>query len=174
MKPCRKCGGTERDVGRHCKACKKAYDAAWQKANIERKRASDVARRKANPDKFKAQFAAYRKANPDKSKAAVVAWRKENPEATRIYSHNKRARKRANGGKLSKGLAERLLKLQRGKCACGCGQTLGDDYHLDHRMPLALGGANEDLNMQLLTSTCNQQKHAKHPVDFMQSRGFLL
>jgi hypothetical protein len=25
-----------------------------------------------------------------------------------------------------------------------------------------------------LRSRCNQQKHAKHPVDFMQERGFLL
>jgi len=41
-------------------------------------------------------------------------------------------------------------------------------------MPLALGGANADDNIQLLRSTCNQQKHAKHPVDFMQQKGFLL
>lgn len=41
-------------------------------------------------------------------------------------------------------------------------------------VPLALGGTNTDGNMQLLRSTCNQKKHAKHPVDFMQQRGFLL
>jgi len=28
--------------------------------------------------------------------------------------------------------------------------------------------------MQLLNAICNLQKHAKHPVDFMQERGFLL
>lgn len=41
-------------------------------------------------------------------------------------------------------------------------------------MPLALGGANEDWNIQLLRQRCNNQKKAKHPVDFMQSKGYLL
>ena len=27
---------------------------------------------------------------------------------------------------------------------------------------------------EIQQAVCNQQKHAKHPVDFMQSRGFLL
>lgn len=57
---------------------------------------------------------------------------------------------------------------------CYCGKPLGDAYHLDHVMPLALGGSNTDDNMQLLRDRCNLQKHAKHPVDFMQERGFLL
>lgn len=74
---------------------------------------------------------------------------------------------------MSSGLAIRLYKLQRGKCAC-CGLPLGDDYHLDHIMPLALGGTNTDDNIQLLRAKCNMQKSAKHPVDFMQQRGFLL
>ena len=92
---------------------------------------------------------------------------------SRINCQNRRARKIAVGGKLSKGLTEKLYKLQRGKCAC-CGKLLGDNYHLDHRMPIALGGANEDWNIQLLRSTCNHEKHAKHPIDFMQERGYLL
>lgn len=45
---------------------------------------------------------------------------------------------------------------------------------MDHIMPLALGGTNTDDNIQLLCPTCNRSKHAKHPVDFMQQRGFLL
>lgn len=73
----------------------------------------------------------------------------------------------------SKGLAERLFRLQRGKCAC-CKKPLGSDYHLDHIMPLALGGVNEDSNIQLLRAKCNMQKHTVHPVEFMQQRGFLL
>ena len=43
-----------------------------------------------------------------------------------------------------------------------------------HIIPLALGGANDDLNVQLLTPDCNQRKKAQHPVDYMQSQGFLL
>ena len=41
-------------------------------------------------------------------------------------------------------------------------------------MPIALGGKNVDDNVQLLCAACNLSKQAKHPVDFMQQRGFLL
>lgn len=49
-----------------------------------------------------------------------------------------------------------------------------DGYHVDHIQPLALGGSNDKTNLQLLCPTCNTKKSAKHPIDFMQSRGLLL
>lgn len=148
--------------------------ARWQAANPEKVKAATAKWHSANPCKGKASDAKYRVAHPEKIAAKNAEWRAANPEAKRINSHNYRARKTENGGKLSRGLSERLFKLQRGKCACGCKQPLGDNYHLDHRMPLALGGANEDWNMQLLRQRCNNQKYSKHPIDFMQQRGFLL
>ena len=111
--------------------------------------------------------------NPKRFKEANDRWVAKNKEAVRARWHNRQAKKRASGGKLSSGLSDKLIKLQRGKCAC-CGLPLGDDYHLDHIVPIALGGANEDWNIQLLRAICNLQKSAKHPVDFMQSRGFLI
>lgn len=172
----------------HCKACASIYAAkwyaenkeknkeacaAWYEKNSDKAKAAAAARYIANPEKIKTSISKWRKGNPEKVRAWNAKWNAANLEAKRIYEQNRRARKRDVGGKLSKGLADKLFKLQRGKCAC-CGKPLGDDYHLDHRMPLALGGANEDWNMQLLRQQCNNQKHARHPVDFMQSRGFLL
>jgi hypothetical protein len=195
---------TERNPSGRCKPCKKARDAAYYAANRQRSKTNGLAWQRANPDKRKAHRDAwiaknpdkerarkaawqsanhknanaaarrYRSANPDKVKASQAAWHAENPMAKRIIDQNRRARKRAAGGKLSPGLASKLFKLQRGKCACGCKQPLGDDYHMDHRMPIALGGSNTDDNIQLLRSICNQKKHAKHPTDFMQERGFLI
>ena len=203
LKLCKKCGGTEFYANGKCKACSqaagakyraknqdkiKAYCAAYRAENPEKTKAACVAYRKANPDKAKAQSAAWRASNPEKMKALVAAWalanhdrkmasnakhRALNPDAYRIYWQNREAQKRNAGGVLSKGLESKLLKLQKGKCAC-CGLPLGDNYHLDHIMPIALGGANTDSNIQLLRQRCNNQKHAKHPVDFMQERGFLL
>jgi 5-methylcytosine-specific restriction endonuclease McrA len=100
-------------------------------------------------------------------------WWDNHPDARRIYNHNRRAKEKENGGKLSRGLAEKLFKLQRGKCPC-CKLPLGEDCHLDHKMPVALGGANEDSNMQLLRAECNFKKNAKDPIKYMQSKGFLL
>lgn len=221
VKPCIKCGATERYSDGHCKMCARAGASTWGKANPEKKaaiyaewqkankekenrrkaawkkanpekakasqRAADLKIHNANPSKRAARRAAYRKTHPEKDKQRH-AYLKEHPEITakyqatyqkthlelfRIKNHDRRAKMIAVGGRLSKDIVARLLKLQRGKCAC-CGLALGDNYHLDHRMPLALGGKNIDDNMQLLRATCNVHKGAKHPIDFMQKRGFLL
>ena len=150
-----------------------ATTAAWAKANPARCSALVAAWNKANPERVKANGAAYRKAYPERVKAATAAWAKANPKRRCINEHNRRAIKEASGGKLSSGLATKLFKQQKGLCPC-CGQPLGKDYHLDHIMPLSLGGANVDSNIQLLRAKCNLQKRNKHPIDFMQSRGFLL
>lgn len=119
----------------------------------------------------RAYMAGYQASGQQKEKKRL--WRAKNPEAAIINSNNYRARKRQNGGTLTRGIRKKLFKLQKGKCVC-CGEPLGDDFHLDHRMPVALGGPNTDDNMQLLRKVCNLQKQAQHPTDFMQSRGFLL
>lgn len=162
----------------------KARQLSWVAANPEKVKATYNKWRDANPAKVKAGTAAYRAANRDKLKASRVtrgdrinayraAWRAANPDAARIHAHNRNAKKRENGGTLSKGLSIKLFKLQRGMCPC-CKQPLGDDFHMDHIQPIALGGSNTDDNIQLLRQRCNNQKSAAHPVDFMQSRGFLI
>ena len=152
-----------------------ANKTKWNAANPEKVKAWRTKWKAANPEKVKASKAkynaSYRHEHPEKVKASMDKWWSANPEANRIYCQNRRARK--SGEKLSSGLVERLFSLQRGKCAC-CKKPLGDDYHVDHIMPLSLGGTNEDTNIQLLHSKCNQQKHKKHPIEFMQQKGFLL
>jgi 5-methylcytosine-specific restriction endonuclease McrA len=189
MKYCKKCQvETERYTRGHCKPCNKACSARWRAVNLNRYKAVKAEWRKANPERVAVHSAAWDKANPERKKANAAAWKaanpervkelraawhKKNPDSLKIIEHNRRARKRANGGTLSKGISERLFKLQKGKCPC-CSQPLGDDYHMDHIIPLALGGANIDSNIQLLRQRCNNQKRAKDPIEFMQSRGFLL
>ena len=151
----------------------KASCAAWRQKNPEKALAASAAWKKSNPEKVKSGVAAYRAAYPERVKSSVNKWQKANLESRRINEQNYRSRKSKNGGKLSQGLAAKLFKLQRGKCPC-CQKPLGSNYHLDHIVPLKLGGANEDWNVQLLRQQCNSQKRAKHPIDFMQSRGFLL
>lgn len=151
----------------------KAGKAAWRRNNPDKVKAGKAASYVRNKAKVRTVQARRYEANSGKIKTAVAKYRASHPEAKRIWEHNREARKRADGGVLSRGLAERLFTLQKGKCAC-CGLALGAGYQLDHIMPLALGGENKDSNIQLLKRTCNMQKHAKHPVDFMQQRGFLL
>lgn len=199
MKTCVKCGTLFE--GRYCKVCKKAIGAAyyaknreahmkktnaWRDAHPEAVKAIRAAAHARDPEKARARQAAWRAANPDKvrqysamayaradkqkRKSIIAEWHKKNPRARGIHEHNRRARA---SGKLSPDLPQKLFALQKGKCAC-CKRPLGKDYHLDHILPLALGGENVDSNMQLLRALCNMQKHKKHPVDFMQQRGYLL
>lgn len=146
-------------------------------ANPDRVKAIEAAARARwvikNPEKRLESNAAWALANPEKVAEAKTAWRAANPERLRLYSHNRRARLRTVGGKLSVGLAAKLFRLQRGKCAC-CRDDLGIDFHLDHITPLARGGANADNNIQLLCRTCNLRKGAKHPIDFMRQFGNLI
>jgi len=201
--PCKKCGGVDFYKDGKCKPCKKTYalERYYSKLDENRVKSRDYARahkndrrdyaikyRDANQTKILAteklwrvrnaahislRNKTWRDANIAKARYNSVQYRISNPDAYRRYAHNRRVRQENNGGKLSKGLSERLYKLQRGRCAC-CGKPLGSNYHLDHIMPLSLGGANEDWNIQLLRATCNHQKHAKHPIAFMQERGKLL
>lgn len=186
---CRVCQTeTERYASGGCKPCMKAYKLAWKSANpekereraaiytaanAEKKRAIAAAYYAANREKVWARIKAYRLDNPEKYNKAASAYRAAHPEYGRISKHNRRARLRSSGGNLSKGIYQKLFKLQRGKCAC-CGLPLEGVSHLDHIMPLALGGSNTDDNVQLLRPSCNFEKSAKHPVDFMRARGFLL
>lgn len=137
----------------------KVYAASWRKANKERKRKQDAARRAADPEK---------------SRAYSKKYRLEHPEADVVKAHNRRVRKINNGGKLSKGIIQKLLALQRGKCAI-CKKSLKrTGFHLDHIVPICRGGKNTDSNTQLTCPTCNMKKGGKDPIRFMQEQGYLL
>lgn len=60
---------------------------------------------------------------------------------------------------------EILLSRDRGKCAqCHADlvQEMIKKLNIDHMFPLADGGCNDLVNLQLLCSSCNQAKHSKH------------
>jgi 5-methylcytosine-specific restriction endonuclease McrA len=185
-KICAKCGGTEFYKNGKCKPCRIAASRKWQ---LEHPENAKAASQKWNDLHAKQRNADYYLENKEKEKARVAEYyannkeriakriansprKPANLELRRITEHNRRARIKANGGKLSKDIASKLLVLQRGLCAC-CHIPL-EKYHLDHIMPLALNGANDDGNIQLLCPVCNISKKDKHPIEFMQSRGFLL
>jgi len=130
--------------------------------------------RRKHPEIAKEKDRIYYQTHKDAVRARADAWRLANPDRIAERRANRRAQLQSSGKRLSRGLVKKLHALQKGMCAC-CGRPLGDDYHVDHIMPLALGGANEDANIQLLRAECNNLKRAKHPIDFMQKeRGMLL
>jgi 5-methylcytosine-specific restriction endonuclease McrA len=121
-----------------------------------------------------AAVAKYRLARPEWRSAINRKWRLANLDLCRTYHHNRAARLQANGGQLSKDLADKLMRHQRGLCI-NCREKLSvTGYQLDHIVPVALGGANADENIQLLCPPCNSSKWAKDPVTWAQEHGRLI
>lgn len=95
-------------------------------------------------------------------------------ERDRMNGWPSQAARRAKTSKqLPNGTINKIGDLQGWKCVV-CKVSIKNKYHVDHIMPLALGGEHKKENIQLLCPSCNLSKHAKHPVDFMRQRGFLL
>lgn len=154
--------------------CKKREaEKTWRLANPEKTQARHAKYRERNPEKARAASNAWRAANPEKFRASVAAYQVNNPEKRRANEANRRARKLEAGGTHTPDDINDLFRRQRGKCAC-CRASIKRGYHVDHIHPLARGGSNDKANLQLLCPTCNTKKSAKHPIEFMQSRGLLL
>jgi 5-methylcytosine-specific restriction endonuclease McrA len=155
----------------------KARSRAWYTKNKENKEITKQRSRARYAEKvneIKAQKATYREKNKEHIKEHASKWRKENKDKKNTYEHTRRARKAGNGGKLSKDIIIRLLFLQKRKCAI-CKKNMDKTgHHLDHIIPLHVGGANSDRNVQLTCPMCNAKKGRKDPIQFMQSIGYLL
>jgi 5-methylcytosine-specific restriction endonuclease McrA len=90
------------------------------------------------------------------------------------YKRNRESRKRGIEGSFSVSEEKALYLKQGGKCAV-CRVRVGvKSYHRDHIVPLSRGGSNFISNIQILCPGCNMEKGAKNPIEFMQSRGYLL
>jgi len=173
------------------KEYKKAYheankesEKAYRESNKEKKKEKDKSYYEANKEHFKAyreshkdkikdNNKAYREANKDKIKEREKAYREANKDKKIICHRNRRARKRNAEGSHTSADIQQLLTLQRKKCAV-CHTSITKGYHVDHVIPLAMNGSNGKDNLQLLCAPCNLSKSAKHPIYFMQERGFLL
>lgn len=161
------------------------YYSTWAKENREELRAYYLSWSAQNKDKInvsaKIRAAKYRSADPEKYQRIAKEYyhkmmqfpefrEKQSENASRQYGK----RKSAGGEYKSSDIAE-ILRRQKYKCAeCGVSVKSKADRHIDHVMPIALGGTNWPWNLQVLCPRCNLSKGAKHPIDFAQSRGRLL
>ena len=175
--------------GKQCQKCKNIAHKRWRDGHrdIVKKNSADYyAKNKEtikqnvkdwclrNSEKLKETKSKYREKTAERFNNYRKDWRKKNPDIARRDKYARRAREKSCAGSISVGITEDLLKKQKSRCAC-CATTLADgNIHRDHIVPLARGGDNSDENIQLLCGKCNRSKGAKDPIEFMQSRGFLL
>lgn len=140
--------------------------------------AREKARRAADPEKTRARDRERRKTSPEtlsQSRERVRIWKLLNPEKRRVSLRNHQARRRKAPGKHGVADIRFLMEKQSGKCAHSwCRRPLKPRYHVDHVIPIKLGGHNDRKNLQLLCIPCNTSKKATHPVEFAQQHGLLL
>ena len=167
-----------------CKGCVNAYQSIWREANKEKRKAAVDKYRSANREKCNASTKKSQAKHPNtkknwnennRQKVRLIKrkWAKENTEQNKEIKANNKAKRRGADGKFTFDQIKELLRKQKYKCiSCGC--DIKKSFHRDHIFPIALGGSNHITNIQLLCAPCNIKKSSKHPVDFMQERGFLI
>jgi len=159
-----------------CKECIKARVRAYAAGNVEKKRSSDKIYRQKNRDKLIEFQRLYRRDNWPAVYAATKKWKDENivrvRELRRVHEGKRRALK-AGTASSNRINVDSIRAAQKNKCAyCKC--TLHKNSHLDHIIPLALGGEHSQKNLQWLCEPCNLSKGSKDPIAFARTRGRLI
>lgn len=97
----------------------------------------------------------------------ATQYQKDNVERTNNRNANRRARRKKAEGSHTLDETKLLAESQDNLCTC-CGSPLiKGNKHLDHIMPIALGGSNYVSNLQYLCRFCNLTKNASHPDDWI-------
>ncbi len=183
-KPCKFGHISERRVcSKYCCQCerektrKNPKKLAYMKIYAERNKARIAEYQSKYYEENAEKIKEYAKGRYQEKKPTMLMqmkeWRENNKESMRQYSKARKARNRCAEGAHTAQDIRKLERLQRMKCAY-CRSCLKGGYHLDHIVPLALGGTNWPHNLQLLCQTCNLSKGAKPPELFAQQNGRLL
>ncbi len=148
--------GRERQLAAHHNWVNQRPEEWWEKER-ERKRV-DAARRRRLPS------------SNDKRKR----YRRKNRVAESAYMAARRARILNSTGHHTAQDIDRIYRAQNHKCAyCQKKLKLGE-FHVDHIIPLKLGGSNDARNIQITCAPCNARKGAKDPITFAAQMGLLV
>lgn len=177
VKKCRRClqifpsgtlhfGGQGKNT--YCRACGEAANMAAREASKALAVAPERACSKCGvvrPNTLEHFYKESRGVCKDCAKERSAQYAKANPAVIRASHNNRRARKKAAGGRFGK--ADVLVKLkQQGNACHWCRAPLDKGYHVDHVIPLAKGGTNGPENIACACSACNLSKGAKMPWEF--------
>lgn len=189
MKFCNKCSAKKEisEFSKHkgkkdglqssCKKCVQAKSSADYLNNPAPRNISCAKWRASNPERHAANSMSWRKSNPEKTSEILRKYRSLNSEALSAARSRRRAANKNAEGTHTAADIKAIFEKQNGLCA-NCETKLfksgKQKYHVDHIMPLKLGGSNWPSNLQCLCPDCNLRKNAKHPIDWANENGRLL
>ena len=135
-----------------------ASSRAYREANKEKLKARDKAYREANREKLNASSRAYREVNKEKIAATTLAYYEANKD--KFFAKNAKARALKAPALLpttDDKLIQNLYK-QREHMS----KKRNEVYHVDHIIPLSIGGAHHQDNLRIITAKENLEKKDKY------------
>jgi len=134
----------------------KANNLRWEAANREKRQQMSREYQLAHPKEVNESSRKWKEANSEKCRATAAKWRKENSERRRLAQSKRRAQKRNSFVEDVHPLV--VLELDDGICGI-CNEDVDPfDFHVDHVIPLSLGGEHGYANVQVSHPKCNLSK----------------
>ena len=186
MKICSKCKVAKpfSEFGKHnqtkdghksrCKICNAEEMRSYYATHTESVKNSVSSWNSKNKDKHALYVQKWACENMERKKSSNSTWRKRRKDLVNASTQKRRAAKKNQLGVVSKNIVEKLMRSQKSLCINCKADLTRSGYHIDHIMPLSLGGIHADENLQLLCPTCNIKKHNKHPIAWANENGRLL
>lgn len=158
MKTCSKCGETKPLEAFYaqatCRGGRRPYCKECDRARVAAKRTSQIDSYRARERERQAQLTAEYKAERARKHYA------RNRKKVIDYQLWRYAMKRASSGEVVE--RDAILRRDGGRCReCDTDLTVLTVWHLDHIVPLALGGTHDWSNLQALCRPCNSRKGAR-------------
>lgn len=163
----------------------RSQSLSWNRNNPERVRESNKRYLENNRERIvefrrvynsiygRAKRQAKYAANRELMRARWKAWYHANKAYNAARAQSYRARLAGAEGHHTGDQIKMLHANQKFLCASCC-KSIRKKFHIDHVMPLVLGGSNWISNIQLLCPHCNLSKGRMHPIDWARENGRLL
>lgn len=161
---------------------------SWCRECLREKNRNYQANRRTDPDiRLKEKHAYkryyYRSEIREKKLAYMSKWYKENITRRKLYSkqyeqslerklkrrirtRTQNAKRKSTPGQFTSKDVQIQIEMQKGKC-WWCGELVGDNYEIDHRIPLSRGGTNYPENICIACFNCNRSKGSKMPHEWI-------
>lgn len=141
----------------------------WQLRNPEKRAKLKKAEYIRNAQKYRDRVREWKKKNRDRVNHNGRLYCQRHPEFRRVQRSRRRARVLGSPEHHTQGDIRTQFQKQAGMCFW-CSSAVGDDYHVDHVIPLSRGGSDGKDNIVIACPKCNRLKSNKLPEEWLSKR----